>query len=123
MAHFAQLDENNIVISVIVVDNKDILDSDGNESEELGIIFCKNLLGEHTRWVQTSYNNNFRFRYGGVGMYYDEMRDAFYDPINPYPNSWFFNEEQMKYKPPVKYPKDGRIYTWDEEIFNWRPIS
>lgn len=122
MAHFAQLDENNIVINAIVVDNKDILDSDGNESEELGIIFCKNLLGEDTRWVQTSYNNNFRFRFATLGMYYDEERDAFYDPINPYPNSWFFNEEQMKYKPPVKYPKDGRIYTWDEEILNWKPV-
>lgn len=77
MAHFAQIDENNIVIQVIVVANEDILDADGQESEEVGIAFCKSLLGEHTRWVQTSYNNNFRGMFAGVGAYYDALLDVF----------------------------------------------
>jgi len=120
MAHFAQLNEENIVIRVIVVSNEDIKDENGNESEDIGINFCKNLCGENTKWVQTSYNNNFRFRFAVPGMCYDKNLDAFYDSVNPYPNSWFFNLNQMKYKPPVKRPKDDNIYYWDEEIYNWK---
>ena len=68
MAHFAQLDENNIVTQVIVVGNDDCLDSDNNESEAVGIAFCKELLGADTNWVQTSYNKSIRFRYAGIGQ-------------------------------------------------------
>ncbi|NBP02573.1 MAG: hypothetical protein EBU90_21125 [Proteobacteria bacterium] len=118
MAHFAQLNENNIVINVIVVSNEDIMDENGFESEQIGIQFCKNLHGEDTKWVQTSYNDNFRFRFAGIGMTYSETYDAFI-PINPYPNSWYFEESQLKYKPPVKMPKDGKIYYWNEDILNW----
>jgi hypothetical protein len=125
MAHFAQLDENNIVINVIVVSNDDILDPEGNESEELGILFCKNLLGEDTRWVQTSYNRRFRHKFAYPGMYYNEERDVFHDPIegNLYPDSWFFDEKSLKFKPPVKHPRDGNSYTWDEEILGWKLIK
>jgi hypothetical protein len=123
MAHFAQLDDNNIVINVIVVANEDILDPDKNESEQLGIMFCKNLFGEDTKWIQTSYSGRFRSRHARPGMFYDEKRDAFYDPVNPHPNSWFFNEKQLKYKPPVKRPRDGNLYEWDEEIFGWTLIQ
>lgn len=119
MAHFAQLDENNIVLNVIVVANEDILDENGNESEQLGVLFCKKLCGEDTRWVQTSYSGNIRFRFAGIGTVYSEQYDAFYNPINPYPNSWYFDESELKYKPPVKRPKDGRMYYWNEEILNW----
>lgn len=81
MAHFANLDKNNKVIEIIVVANEDILDKNGNESEELGIEFCKILRGKDTRWKQTSYNHNFRGRYAGVGMYYDETIDEFINSV------------------------------------------
>ena len=67
MSHFAQLDENNVVTQVIVVSNDDIKDVNGNEVEEIGVAFCKKLLGADTNWKQTSYNNNFRVRYAGIG--------------------------------------------------------
>jgi len=66
MAHFAKLDENNVVTQVIVVDNKDITDPHTNQEDEiLGIAFCKKLLGGN--WKQTSYNGNMRVRYAGIG--------------------------------------------------------
>jgi hypothetical protein len=80
MAHFAQLDENNIVTQVIVVSNDDIKDSEGNESELTGIAFCKSLLGPNTIWKQTSYNNSIRKNYAGIGFTYDATRDAFIAP-------------------------------------------
>ena len=67
MAHFACLDENNIVTQVIVVSNEDTSDVNGNEVEEIGVAFCKKLLGADTNWKQTSYNGNFRKRYAGIG--------------------------------------------------------
>lgn len=85
MAHFAQLNENNIVTQVIVVDNNNILDDSGNESEIKGIEFCKNLLGGD-KWIQTSFNGNFRGVYAGIGYYYDTINDIFIDlnkPIEP----------------------------------------
>ena len=80
MAHFAQLDDTNTVLQTIVVDNKDILDSEGKESETIGIEFCVNLLGG--RWIQTSYNGNFRGIYAQPGYKYDQDADVFIDP-NP----------------------------------------
>lgn len=77
MAHFAKLDKNNKVIEVIVVSNADILDENGEESEEIGIKFCKTIQGEDTDWKQTSYNGSIRGRYAGIGMYYDETVDEF----------------------------------------------
>ncbi len=82
MAHFAELNENNIVTQVIVVDNKDILDETGNESETKGIEFCKNLFGGY-KWIQTSYNSSFRGVYAGVGYRYDETNDVFFNPDSP----------------------------------------
>lgn len=80
MAHFAELDENNVVLQVIVVHNNELVESkettvnpDGSvsvsvvESEQKGIDFCKSLFGQNTNWVQTSYNENFRGKYAGVG--------------------------------------------------------
>lgn len=75
MAHFAELDENNIVQQVIVVNNEVILDEDGIEQEAIGTKFCQDLLGG--RWVQTSYNNNFRGTFAGIGFKYDETNDIF----------------------------------------------
>ena len=77
MAHFAQLDETNIVTQVIVVHNNELLDN-GVESEAKGITFCQSLLGG--TWVQTSYNGNIRKNYAGIGFIYDPVRDAFIGP-------------------------------------------
>ena len=77
MAHFAKLDKDNIVTEIIVVNNEVLLDQNGNEQEQLGIDFCKQLFGEDARWIQTSYNGNFRGRYAGIGMYYDKINDEF----------------------------------------------
>lgn len=77
MAHFAQLDEINKVIQVIVVSNDDIKNDLGEEDEQIGIQFCKNLLGQDTSWVQTSYNNNFRGKYAAIGDLYNSELDIF----------------------------------------------
>ena len=78
MAHFAELDENNIVTNVIVVHNNELLDENGYESEQKGIDFCVAHFGG--RWVQTSYNANFRGVYAGIGYTYDEALDVFVAP-------------------------------------------
>lgn len=124
MAHFAQLDEYNNVISVIVIDNSDILDENGFESEEIGINFCKKLFGEDTIWKQTSYNKNFRFNYASVGMTYDEEHDAFI-LSQPYP-SWTLNIEDFNWYPPVFPPEltedqinSGDFYIWNEDKMQW----
>ena len=72
MAHFAQLDENNVVTQVIVVSNDDTSDSNGTETESIGVAFCQKLLGADTNWKQTSYNGNMRGNYAGIGMTYME---------------------------------------------------
>ena len=70
MAHFAQLDENNVVTQVIVVSNDDTSDSNGVEVESIGVAFCQKLLGSETNWKQTSYNSNMRGNYAGIGYTY-----------------------------------------------------
>lgn len=115
MAHFAELGENNVVLRVIVVDNKDTSDTSGNEVEEIGANFCRNLLGG--TWKQTSYNANFRKNYAGIGFTYDSGRDAFVPP-KPF-NSWTLNEDTCRWDPPVAYPNDGQLYTWNEGTTAW----
>jgi hypothetical protein len=78
MAHFAELDKNNTVKQVIVVHNNELLDENGNESEQKGIDFCVNLLGG--AWIQTSYNANFRGNFAGIGSLYDPVNDVFITP-------------------------------------------
>lgn len=118
MAHFAQL-ENNVVKQVIVVSNQDILDEQGQESEEKGIAFCSNLLGG--TWKQTSYNAKIRKNYAGIGYTYDEGRDAFIPP--KLFNSWVLDEDTCQWKAPVDYPTDGKRYTWNEETTTWDLIT
>ncbi len=115
MAHFAELDETNIVQRVIVVGNDDLLDENGNESEQKGIDFCVNLLGGI--WKQTSYNATFRKSYAGAGYLYDPIRDAFIEP-QPYP-SWVLNEDTCKWETPIPYPTDGKNYYWNEDLQEW----
>jgi len=81
VAHFAELDGNNVVTRVIVVDNKDTSNENGNEVEAIGIAFCQNLLGGN--WIQTSYNANFRGKYAGIGDTYDPIKDEFVSPVAP----------------------------------------
>lgn len=117
MAHFAQLDENNIVLQVIVVSNDTINNEDFPASEATGIAFCQSLLGADTVWKQTSYNSNFRKNYAGIGYTYDVNLDAFVPP-QPYP-SWTLNADTAQWAPPVPMPEDGKVYSWDEVTISW----
>lgn len=99
MAHFAELDANNIVLRVIVVGNDMILDEQGQESEVVGIAFCRSLFGADTRWIQTSYNGTIRKNYAGIGHAYDPTRDAFIAP-QPEGEGWIFDEELCQWRNP-----------------------
>lgn len=92
MAHFAELDENNIVLRVIVVSNEMLLEN-GQESEAKGIAFCKQLFGEDTNWAQTSYNGNFRKHYACRGDTYDPQKDGFISP-KPEGDGWVLDEDR-----------------------------
>jgi hypothetical protein len=81
MAHFAELDNENKVLQVIVVANYECLDQDGKENEILGTTFCHRLLGG--RWIQTSYNATTRGRFASIGDLYDETNDVFVSPVYP----------------------------------------
>jgi len=118
MAHFAELDENNTVLRVIVVGDDDCKDSRGNESEAVGAAFCTRLLGGV--WKQTSYNARIRKNYAGIGFAYDEARDAFIPP-QPF-TSWKLNETTANWEAPISYPDDGRLYVWSEESLSWVPV-
>lgn len=117
MAHFAEIDKNNIVIRVVLIANEDCLDN-GIESEEVGIAFCVSLFGG--TWVQTSYNANLRKNYAGIGFTYDVSRDAFIPP-KPF-DSWLLDEEICQWKPPSPRPDDGKAYNWIEESLAWVEI-
>ena len=121
MAHFAEVDENNIVLRVLVVD--DLHESNGQE-------FLATTLGLGGTWIKTSYNthagvhNNggtpLRKNYAGIGYTYDSGRDAFIAP-KPYP-SWVLNETSCVYEAPVAMPTDGQ-YTWNEETTSWDLVT
>ena len=115
MAHFAQLNEENLVTQVIVVANQDTADQDGVENEAIGIEFCTNLLGGN--WKQTSYNGNIRKNYAGIGYKYDAALDAFIPP-QPFA-SWTLNNETAQWEAPTPYPTDDKRYTWDEATTAW----
>ncbi len=120
MANFAQLDENNVVIQVIVVNNNELL-VNGEENEDRGILFCKSLYGENTKWKQTSYNQNFRYNYAGIGFTYDKNCDAFIPP-KPFP-SWKLNVTSFTWDPPAPMPLDGKPYWWDENSQSWKIVE
>jgi hypothetical protein len=123
MAHFAQLNEFNIVIQVIVVNDKELIDSNGNELEDLGIKYCKSLFGEDTNWKKTSYNFTFRHKYAQIGDRYDEDLNAFIvQKSNLFPNH-ILNLETLEWEPPISKPilseeeiKLGYDYIWDQEL-------
>jgi hypothetical protein len=121
MAHFTQLDANNVVTQVIVVANSDTADANGVEKEYIGAAFCEKLFGG--TWKQTSYNGSIRKNYAGVGYSYNAERDAFIPP-KPY-NSWLLNEDTCLWEAPVAMPEDAgtgeppKRYTWDEATTSW----
>jgi len=122
MAHFAQLDEKNIVINVIVVNNSELLDKNGQESEEKGAAFCKSLFGADTRWVQSSFNANFRKNYAGIGCIYNADIDAFIPPKPwEYP-SFVIDPVTCDWVPPKPRPTDD-VYKWNEDLVTWLPVS
>lgn len=115
MAHFAELDENNVVLRVIVVGNKDTSDASGVEKEYIGKAFCERLYGGN--WVQTSYNGNIRKNYAGIGYYYNADIDAF---VPPKPHaSWVLNNDTAQWEAPTPMPEDGQLYSWNEETTSW----
>ena len=129
MAHFAEIDENNIVTKVITIHNNELL-VDGEESETKGIDFCESLFG-HRNWVQTSYNNNIRHNFAKIGDTWDSENDAFYEP-KPY-ESWVLNDKFI-WEAPIPYPIDVEnlseeelenvsVYTWNEESQEWKIVQ
>lgn len=109
MAHFAEIDQNNIVQRVIVV--HDSFEANGSQ-------WCHDMFGG--TWVQTSYNGRIRKNFAGIGFTYDPARDAFIPP-KPFP-SWTLAEETCLWQPPVPMPRDG-LYEWDEATLSWLPIT
>ena len=117
MAYFAKLGTGNIVENVISINNSVITDANGVEQEQLGNDFINKLYNTRDVWKQTSYNNNFRKNYAGIGYQYDQQRDAFIPP-KPF-NSWVLNEDTCLWNAPVAMPIDENKYTWNESTLTW----
>ena len=131
MAHFAQLDENNVVTQVIVVGNSDTADVNGVESENIGVAFCQSLLGAETNWKQTSYNGNMRGNYAGIGMKYMTgvatlgvgSTDVFM-PEQPFA-SWTISTTEARWVSPLgdaptltnEQIEAGSYYSWNESAY------
>jgi hypothetical protein len=116
MAHFAILKAGNIVERVEVVSN------DIATNEQAGIDFLRNLYkNQHLPVIQTSYNNNIRKNYAGIGYQYDQQRDAFIAP-KPF-NSWVLNEDTCQWEAPIPMPINDNRYTWNESTKTWDLIS
>lgn len=110
MAHFAQINDANIVLQVLVTDN---------DYPNEGYDWLVETFGG--RWVQTSYNARIRKNFAGIGYYYDEARDAFIPP-KPF-ESWTLDEETCQWVSPEPYPTDGKLYTWNEELTEWTEVE
>jgi len=117
MAHFAKLNDQNVVLDVNVVNNETINNLPFPESEPVGVAFLTEWSGGYTNWKQTSYNGNFRKNYAGIGYTYDSALDAFVPP-SPYP-SWLLNLDTCQWEPPTPRPTDEKLYSWDEETLSW----
>ena len=130
MAHFAKLNQENIVIAVHVVHNNELL-VDGVEGEQKGANFLNTTHKLNAVWKQTSYNTRsgvhklggtpFRKNHAGIGFTYDETRDAFIPPKKH--NSWTLNEDTCQWEAPVAYPNDGKRYDWNEETTSWVEVA
>jgi hypothetical protein len=139
MAHFAELDSNNLVTKVIVVSNDDIKDNSGTEVESFGVAFCQQLLGADTNWKQTSYNGNMRGNYAGIGFTYMTnvatlgvgSTDIF---INQQPYaSWAIGVGTAAWYPPANAGDPpaltsseqlaGKYYAWNESNYQSDPAT
>lgn len=109
MAHFAEIDKNNIVLRVLVVDNS---------LEHRGADFLANDLGLGGKWIQTSYNNNFRKQYAGIGFTYNPDADVF---IAPQPYASWSLDENYDWQPPIPKPLEGH-WIWNEEAQEWNNL-
>jgi hypothetical protein len=108
MSHFAKIDNNNVVTELLVAE-QDFINTGA--------------VGDPFRWVQTSYNNNFRKQYASIGMTYDRIKDKF---ISPKPFASFTLDDNDDWQPPVNYPADGTFekqYEWDEDTTSWKEIE
>jgi hypothetical protein len=114
MAHFAKLGMGNIVETVIVVSN------DIATTEQAGVDFINQLYNTRDVWKQTSYNGNIRKNFAGIGYKYDTQRDAFIPPKKY--NSWILDENTCRWKAPIDYPNDGKLYKWDEQTISWKEV-
>lgn len=130
MAHFAQLNEDDVVVFVTPLDNKFLLDSTGSEQESNGIDYLKNQFGSNTKWVQTSYHHNFRGVYAGLGFQYNRETDRFEAPKPRQFPSWVWDEGRKVWRPPVSRPglspeqyDQGFMPQWDEETISWKIIQ
>ena len=113
MAHFATLNESNIVTRVEVINNAVLLDGDGVEQEQLGIDFLTSLYGAGN-YKQTSYNRNIRKNYAGVGYTYDAVKDKF---IKSKPFASWSLDENDDWKAPITYSDDDKDYYWNEDNY------
>lgn len=127
MAHFVELDENNVVVRGIVVHNNELLDENNQESEQKGIDFCINLFGG--KWVQTSYNTQGGVHtLGGTPLYKNYASAGYtFDGVGfaapkPY-DSWTLDAETYVWNAPTPYPSGDGIYQWNEETLNWQLVE
>ena len=128
MAHFVEIDASNIVIKVVVLDDKDTQDENGDEVESVGATYLNEGFGG--TWKKTSYNTSsgvhslggtpFRKNYAGIGYTYDESRNAFIPP-KPYP-SWTLTEATCQWDAPSVRPDDDKNYTWNEATTSWEEV-
>lgn len=121
MAHFAQLNEDNIVVNTVKVDNENVTDETGNEVEQIGIDHLTSIFPD-THWVQYSYNSNFRINPAAIGGEYDPVEDCFIEPKPPMFNSWVLDAVTKKWKPPVDKPHSDVAIEWFEDAQEWREI-
>ena len=128
MAYFAKLGTGNIIEQVISINNAVITDANGVEQEQLGNDFINKLYNTRDVWKQTSYNNNIRKNYAGVGYTYDQARDAFIPPRTY--NSWILNENTCRWEAPIPSPasyinEENKLvqFRWNENILNWEEFT
>lgn len=130
MAHFAEVDSNNLVVRVSAVNNDKLLDSEGKEQESIGISFLKSILNSENTWIQTSYNNNFRGNYAGIGYTYMQSVETLgvastdiFIQQQPFP-SWSIGIQTAAWYPPIPKPElsieemtTRKDYYWDESLY------
>lgn len=128
MAHYALINKDtNIVINVIAGVDENITQTDldgsqiGGSSEAWEEFYASRPWFKNVYCKRTSYNNNIRKNYAGIGYTYDAGRDAFIAP-KPF-DSWVLNEDTCRWQAPVAYPTDGKLYLWNEETTQWIEVD